>query len=76
MGRTDSPPSASAFAINLAPACPRRPTRSRPWLALCDPPSAEAFAIRLGLPLKGGVIPEFLEQTFAQLDGGRPEIVN
>ena len=79
------PPTASVFATNLACANPRQRTRSRLWLALCEPPTAEAFAIgrcrleaprwpphRIGLrhsarplrlPLKGGVILEFLNDV-------------
>ena len=59
LGTPRLPATASAFACRLACANPRRRTRSRRWLALCEPPTAEAFAIRLGLlrlPLKGGVI--------------------
>ena len=44
-----APLTGSAFAINLAGACPRRRTRSRLWLALCEPPTGSAFAIRLDL---------------------------
>ena len=73
-GRPRSPATAKTFALNLAGARPRRRTRSRLWLALCEPPTAEAFAIRLGLlrlPLKGGVILGFLERRFEKLGGKR-----
>ena len=68
-----APAVASAFACRLACAYPRRRTRSRRWLALCEPPSAEAFAIRLGLlrlPLKGGVILECLKGRLGGIGGG------
>ena len=48
---------ASAFAFNLAGACPRRRTRSRLWLALCEPPhrtSLRHSARACATPPQGG----------------------
>ena len=58
------PPTASAFAFNLAGACPRRRHKISPVARLVRPPHRIGLrhsARPLRLPLKGGVILAFLE---------------